>query len=651
YFYTDRPSDGDVRVADVPRADLCLFPRTADMDPSHHQQRLISRSLSEGEVLTSSTASLPLNWSPDRREERDTQQKRRSTLASYVPPSEDQNGSLSEKDMGRQRAKSLGKLNTDEVCRWFTGIGLQKCLPFIREAKLCGADIASASLDLLHTLRISTVEDREQLLSAIYTELHPPTQLTQRLDALLESPNPCDLQTFAAALASMNKSKSSPHVSCLNMRQRSLKLRNKSPNYTIPRSSHLIEITINGCKSRLEFNPRGMDLTPSDGQVQSMKAGIQPGFASYQGEIASTKVNGAPVAEQIVHLRTPKETTVGKVMDSCIRMLGVTEDRSLFMMTETQGASEKLPSDQLIGSLLKSDNKQLELHLCKIEKPTNTVSHTDPEAKCSGQTSINTAKEERIRELNQQVDALQNAIRQIQQLHHDLVAFCSELKSADGDVSADGLDSAELRQKLELVKGRLSDKKQKVHTLRDHVNVAHEKQLDVHLLEKMKLNCQVFKEEICVVHLNRQVAHLQNALHAADAKEKVQRKNSTIGSLTQLVSLESPAMLLAVHESHGPGGHYGFTCGCAEGRGLVVVEAANSHLCVGDRLVEVNGVPVVGATLKELEDILLQGASAQLVVLRQPPPSLLSQQQPLLLGSDGEAVSIETTPPQKAIAI
>ncbi|XP_056903926.1 uncharacterized protein LOC130534073 isoform X2 [Takifugu flavidus] len=572
------------------------------MDPSHHQQRLISRSLSEGEVLTSSTASLPLNWSPDRREERDTQQKRRSTLASYVPPSEDQNGSLSEKDMGRQRAKSLGKLNTDEVCRWFTGIGLQKCLPFIREAKLCGADIASASLDLLHTLRISTVEDREQLLSAIYTELHPPTQLTQRLDALLESPNPCDLQTFAAALASMNKSKSSPHVSCLNMRQRSLKLRNKSPNYTIPRSSHLIEITIN-------------------------------------------------VAEQIVHLRTPKETTVGKVMDSCIRMLGVTEDRSLFMMTETQGASEKLPSDQLIGSLLKSDNKQLELHLCKIEKPTNTVSHTDPEAKCSGQTSINTAKEERIRELNQQVDALQNAIRQIQQLHHDLVAFCSELKSADGDVSADGLDSAELRQKLELVKGRLSDKKQKVHTLRDHVNVAHEKQLDVHLLEKMKLNCQVFKEEICVVHLNRQVAHLQNALHAADAKEKVQRKNSTIGSLTQLVSLESPAMLLAVHESHGPGGHYGFTCGCAEGRGLVVVEAANSHLCVGDRLVEVNGVPVVGATLKELEDILLQGASAQLVVLRQPPPSLLSQQQPLLLGSDGEAVSIETTPPQKAIAI
>ena len=44
------------------------------------------------------------------------------------------------------------------------------------------------------------------------------------------------------------------------------------------------------------------------------------------------------------------------------------------------------------------------------------------------------------------------------------------------------------------------------------------RQLDVHLLEKMRLNCQVFKDEISVVHLNRQVAHLQNALQEADMK-------------------------------------------------------------------------------------------------------------------------------------
>lgn len=87
-----------------------------------------------------------------------------------------------------------------------------------------------------------------------------------------ESPDPCDVETLAAALASMNKSKSSPHVSCLSMGRRSLKLRwtftdlpelnyhlhhllyhkhffnnrNKGQNYMVPRISHLIEITING---------------------------------------------------------------------------------------------------------------------------------------------------------------------------------------------------------------------------------------------------------------------------------------------------------------------------------------------------------------------------------------------------------------------
>lgn len=44
------------------------------------------------------------------------------------------------------------------------------------------------------------------------------------------------------------------------------------------------------------------------------------------------------------------------------------------------------------------------------------------------------------------------------------------------------------------------------------------RQLDVRLLEKMKLNCQVFKEEISMVHLNRQVAHLQNALQESCVK-------------------------------------------------------------------------------------------------------------------------------------
>lgn len=45
--------------------------------------------------------------------------------------------------------------------------------------------------------------------------------------------------------------------------------------------------------------------------------------------------------------------------------------------------------------------------------------------------------------------------------------------------------------------------------LRSSPNYRH---VDVRLLEKMRLNCQVFKEEISIVHLNRQVVHLQSAL-------------------------------------------------------------------------------------------------------------------------------------------
>lgn len=45
------------------------------------------------------------------------------------------------------------------------------------------------------------------------------------------------------------------------------------------------------------------------------------------------------------------------------------------------------------------------------------------------------------------------------------------------------------------------------------------RQLDVRLLEKMKLNCQVFKEEISIVHLNRQVAHFKSVLQ--DSYDKV----------------------------------------------------------------------------------------------------------------------------------
>lgn len=81
------------------------------------------------------------------------------------------------------------------------------------------------------------------------------------------------------------------------------------------------------------------------------------------------------------------------------------------------------------------------------------------------------------------------------------------------------------------------------------------------------------------------------------------------------------------------------------------------------RLVEVNGVSVVNATQEELTDLLLQGPSAQIVVIRQPPPTLTSQQDPLLLQNmvnpdpmqticpQREVVTMETPPRRRVMAI
>ncbi|CAK6951747.1 uncharacterized protein LOC121911510 [Scomber scombrus] len=618
-------SNKDVSCSDMLKAEICLHPYTVKMDAFTHQRKLLTRSCSLGDTLTRSATFQALTQTTDQQQKEDgSPQQRRITVASYMPQSKDQNGNFPEKDVDKQGAKSLRELNTDEVCQWFTSIGLQKCLPFIREAKLCGAHLASVDVNTLDILHITTLEDREQLLSAIYNKLHPPNAITQRLDSLLESVGPNHVETFTAALVSMTKSKSSPHVSCLSMNQRSFKLRNNSPNYMAQRNSHLIEITINA-------------------------------------------------SERIVHLRTPKETTVGKTMDSCMKTLGMTEDRSLYTLKDKPGSSEELSPDKQIGSLLMSSsgNRQLELHLCKMDKPLSPASENSSEVNSSNENSnvnknVQSAKEERIKELNQQVDSLQNVILQVQELHHGLVAFCSEIKNMDGDVNVDKLSSAELKQKLELVKSRLNDKRQNLQTLRDNINnaAAHKKkQLDVRLLEKMKLNCQVFKEEISIVHLNRQVAHLQNALQENYIKEKAQKKSLAISNLSQLVSPQSPAMLLVVQESRGPDGCYTFTCLYKEGSGLVVVKVDNSHLCVDDRLVEVNGVPVVNSTEEELSDLLLQESSAQIVVLRQPPPALASQQHPLLLQhlvnpdplqticSERDVVALETPSCRKVMAI
>ncbi|XP_024153077.2 uncharacterized protein LOC112161837 [Oryzias melastigma] len=165
-------------------------------------------------------------------------------------------------------------------------------------------------------------------------------------------------------------------------------------------------------------------------------------------------------------------------MESCIKMMGMTDDKSLFTLKEKKDSPEKLSPDQQIGSFLTSENRQLELHLCKMDKSTSSASQKSSSE--NGSTNKNmqgnhAAKEERIKELNQQVESLQNVILQVQELHHSLVAFCSELKNMEADVNVDGLGSAQLKQKLEVVISQLNDKKQSMQALRDNNSAQNKK--------------------------------------------------------------------------------------------------------------------------------------------------------------------------------
>ncbi|XP_052333411.1 uncharacterized protein LOC118379281 [Oncorhynchus keta] len=306
-----------------------------------------------------------------------------------MPQSNDQNGSFPAKDFDRQGGKPLGELNTEEVCQWFSSIGLQKSLQFIREAELCGADIASIDLTTLDVLHISSLQEREQLLSAVYRELHPPSMTSQRLDLLLETSDPNDVEKFTAALVNMSKSKSSLQKSCLNMNpMNSFKF---SP--MVQRNSQLMEFTING-------------------------------------------------------------------------------------------SSEELIPDQHGSDLVISENHQLELQLCKKSKsvskaPTPGVNGYHDNGHVSQNRQIQPiqvvslpGKEEKIRELNQQVDSLQNVILQVQEIHHGLVAFCSELKSMGVEVDTSALSFPELEQRLGLAMRLLRDKRHSLESLRETIGDA-----------------------------------------------------------------------------------------------------------------------------------------------------------------------------------
>ncbi|KAI4884699.1 hypothetical protein NFI96_014123 [Prochilodus magdalenae] len=571
---------------DLLKAKLRLLPFSNNMDSIHHQKKPVVRSYSLGEkVARSHTFPFIHHSVADISDDEGSPRQRRITVASYIPQPKDQNGNVAAQDSSKHQAKALAELNTEEVCQWFSSIGLEKCLPFIKEAELSGSHIACIDLNTLDVLQVSGVEEREKLLSAIYKELHPPNTTTQKLDSILETFGPNNVEEFTAALVSMTKSKSSPQINCVTMNQSSHKFRYKSTH-----SAQRAKL----CSSS-QLSPCGDNNYCSEALLKQKVISVVLAF------------------ERIVHLRTPKDTSVGKVMESCLRMLGIKEDKGDFNLKIKKGSSEEFSVDQQIGNLLGSETRLLELELCKKSWFEIVISGTYLFQQFLNQQGI----DGKIQELNQQVDYLQNVILQVQELHQGLVAFCSELKNMDRQQDIEKLDSLELKRRLGQTQDKLQEKRQSLQILRDSLSTAPvqtSKRTEVWLLDKMRLNCQVFQDEIALMHLSRHMGHLQRALEEVEAKERVTKKNST---LAQLVSPECPTMLVAIEERAGPDGCYSFTVHWMEGHGLQVVHAGNSNLRLNDRLVEVNGVSVVGSSEEELVAIL-QGPVSQLVILRKP---------------------------------
>ena len=61
---------------------------------------------------------------------------------------------------------------------------------------------------------------------------------------------------------------------------------------------------------------------------------------------------------------------------------------------------------------------------------------------------------------------------QVQELHHGLVAFCSELKSMDTEVDVTELSPVELRQRLESAQSQLQEKRQSLQNLKENISNA-----------------------------------------------------------------------------------------------------------------------------------------------------------------------------------
>lgn len=60
----------------------------------------------------------------------------------------------------------------------------------------------------------------------------------------------------------------------------------------------------------------------------------------------------------------------------------------------------------------------------------------------------------------------------VQELHHGLVAFCSELKNMDVEVDTKELGPVELAQRLESAESQLRERRQSLQNLKENISNA-----------------------------------------------------------------------------------------------------------------------------------------------------------------------------------
>ncbi|XP_048392001.2 uncharacterized protein LOC125454821 [Stegostoma tigrinum] len=463
------------------KATLWLNPLQIKLRPKLQLKRPASRRYSLDNVKSMSGAF----WSPGLApgtEGAGSPRQRRITLESYIPPSTDPNGSLKGKENSKEpKERSLEEMNTDEVCEWVRKLGLEKCIPIIKEKKLQGQQLASIDPNILDQLQLATTEEKEILLSSIYKEVHPVNTACQSLDNLLETIGPHDIERFTAALLTLGNSQSSGWAQSNHTHNRE----EKAVQDKKLKKSHLVNLSVKAFQQNLQ-------------------------------------------------LKVPRNSTVAKVIDACQKILGLKEGAShlsLNIITSKTGqVAVELPAEKQIGELKVLEKKELKLQLCRkasrnLHGVENNLSSSSRHRQVpeSGLASVSPhgtptmraqkyqmelrAKEDEISELKQLIKSLkvnhQRVLELLQcshSLHREAVYLLTESVCPATPQEDSCCTEAQLTKKEMFIEQLTLAQKE----------LGNESCIDKALLKQMKLDYQILKEKVFAFYQKQEQVKWEN---------------------------------------------------------------------------------------------------------------------------------------------